>query len=110
MGSSIVFNADNMNNDYPRSPNGYFGEKGKNCRIIKSNDPVRTSIDFCNRIGENGVKTTLPNGKGTKTVLSDGTVIVHRIITSTKGSPAVEISVSGSSNIKNQKIHFIMEA
>lgn len=41
------------------------------------------------------------------TVLPDGTRIVYRIITKTPNSPAIEISISASPNIKNQKIHFI---
>ncbi len=107
--SSIGANAKAMSNDYKTTQGGYFGEKGKNCRTITSKDPVGTSVDFYERLGKGGKTSSLPNGKGTKTVLGDGTVIVHRIITSTKGSPAVEISVSGSPSIKNQKIHFILE-
>lgn len=41
------------------------------------------------------------------TILDDGTRIVHRLITSTKGSPAIEITISGSPLVKDQKIHFI---
>lgn len=107
--SSIGVNAKSMENDYKTTSGGYFGIKGKNTRIISSSDPIATSKDFYSRLGRGGKTSTLPNGKGTKTVLGDGTVIVHRIITSTKGSPAVEISVSGSPHIKNQKIHFILE-
>lgn len=107
--SSIQHNVDAMSGKYKISTGGYFGEKGKNVRVIRSPDPVTTSIDFYQKIGKGGQIENLPNGKGTKTLLGDGTVIVHRIITSTKGSPAVEISVSGSPKIKNQKIHFILE-
>ena len=107
--SSIEANAHAMAADYSLTESGKFGEKGKTYRVISSPDPITTSIDFYNKIGRGGRKTNLPNGKGTKTILGDGTIIVHRIVTSTKGSPAVEISVSGSPRIKNQKIHFILK-
>ena len=107
--SSIESNVKAMSEKYPLTSSGYFGEKGKNCRIIKSNDPIDTSEDFYQTISKGGTTTNLLNGKGIKTILDDGTVIVYRLITSTKGSPAIEISVSGSSKIKNQKIHFIQE-
>ena len=74
---------------YGLTTHGYFGSKGMNCGIITT-----------------GTTIPLSNGKGTMTVLGDGTRIVHRLITSTPGSPAVEISISGSPLIKDQKIHF----
>lgn len=95
--------------EYFLSKSGHFGEKGKNVRVIKSRNPVSTSQDFYSKIGEGGSITALPNGKGTMTTLSDGTRIVHRLITSTKGSPAVEITINSPSKVKNQKIHFIRE-
>ena len=98
--SSLESNAKAMASYYSYALNGYFGQKGKNYRIISSNDSINTSIDFYKKIGKGGTTTDLPNGKGTKTILNDGTVIVHRIITSTKGSPAVEITVSGTPKIK----------
>lgn len=107
--SNIIENYNKMSFEYPATNYGYFGEKGKNCRIIKCKDPIETSKDFYFKIGLNGKSDMLPNGKGTKTVLGDGTRIVHRIITSTKGSPAIEIFVSASERIKNQKIHFLKE-
>lgn len=107
--SSVQSNAKAMSSVYKITTHGYFGTKGKNCRIISSNDPVGTSVDFYRKLGRGGKTESLANGRGTKTILGDGTVIVHRIKTSTPGSPAVEITVSGSSTIKNQKIHFILE-
>ena len=91
---------------YGLTTHGYFGSKGKNCRIITTGTPVATSTHFYQQIGKGGTTIPLSNGKGTMTVLGDGTRIVHRLITSTPGSPAVEISISGSSLIKDQKIHF----
>lgn len=107
--SSIDENAEKMKNDYPYNEHGKFGIKGKNCRIIKSNSPVETSIDFYKRISEGGVMKKLKKGNGTMTILGDGSVITHRIITSTKGSPAVDINISHAKVITSQKIHFIKE-
>ena len=105
--SSIENNANSMKVIYPITKSGYFGEKGKNCRVIFSNSPQATSADFYSRISKGGKTMPLKNGKGTMTVLGDGTRIVHRLITKTKDSPAIEITISESPNIKNQKIHFV---
>ena len=51
----------------------------------------------------------MPNGKGVRTELKDGTIIVYREITSTIGSPAVEINARKSVDncgLKYHKIHF----
>ena len=106
---TIDDNADNMKKDYPLSPSGYFGEKGKNARIIKTSTPEATSTDFYNKLGEGGKTEPLANGHGTRTTLPDGSIIVHRLITSTPGSPAVDIKVIGNSKVKSQKIHFVRE-
>ena len=102
--SPVETNAEAMKDTYPRTPSGYFGEKGKNVRIIKSADPIATSEDFYARIGSGGMVSTLNNGKGTMTKLPDGTLIVYRKITSTPGSPAVEITLSGSKLVKETLI------
>lgn len=105
--SSIDNNADSMKAIYPITKSGYFGEKGKNCRVVLTNSPQATSIDFYNRLSKGGRTTPLKNKRGIMTVLGDGTRIVHRLITKTKDSPAVEITISGSPKIKDQKIHFV---
>jgi len=107
--SSIASNANAIKQQYPLTKSGYFGGKGKNCRIITSASPEATSIDFYGKLGKGGTTKPLNNGKGTITTLGDGTRIVHRTITSTKGSPAVEITISGSPEVKNQKIHFVLK-
>ena len=104
---TIDSNADKIKKEYPLSVSGYFGRKGKNTRVIKSETPESTSIDFYKKIGEGGKTEPLKNGHGTMTTLPDGSKIIHRLITSTKGSPAVEIKIYGNSKVKGQKIHFI---
>lgn len=49
------------------------------------------------------------NGRGVKTLMGDGTVVSLREVSSSDGSPAVEINIRnsfGSGGVKNQKIHF----
>ena len=106
--SPIDGNAEAMKADYPHTDAGYFGQKGKNSRVIASSDPIATSKDFYQRISQGGIERPLANGHGTMTVFPDGTRIVYRVITSTKGSPAVDITVVGPSAISSQKIHFIL--
>lgn len=88
---------------------GKFGEKSKNCQIIISNNPIDDSNNFFKIISNGGDITNLPNGKGKKVTFTDGTVITHRIITSTPNSPAIDINVEthNSGEISSQKIHFV---
>ncbi len=106
---TIDDNAERMKKLYPLSPSGYFGKKGKNSRVIKSASPEATSTDFYEKIGFGGRSEPLSNGRGTRTTLPDGSIIVHRLITSTPGSPAVDIKVIGTSKVKSQKVHFVKE-
>ena len=94
--------------------NGYFGIKGKAkvksdyYRQINSNNPLKTAKLFYEKIANGGIEKKLPNGAFV-TKLKDGTIITFREITSTAGSPAIDINIkksSSSSGIKNQKIHF----
>ena len=107
--SNVDANVASMSSIYPITESGYFGERGKNERVIKTADPEATSFDFYSRIGRGGKVEPLANGKGTRTTLDDGTIIVHRLITKTPDSPAVSIKVIQSNRIKSQKIHFIKE-
>ncbi|MDO4438771.1 MAG: hypothetical protein Q4B86_04915 [Eubacteriales bacterium] len=107
--SNIQDNAKPLAQKYGLTSSGYFGEKGKNCRVIVTDTPENTSIAFYKQIAKGGHTISLNNKKGTMTVLDDETRIVHRLITSTKGSPAIEITISGSPIVKDQKIHFIKE-
>lgn len=106
---TIDDNVKDMNHIYPHTSSGYFGEKGKNVRVIKTSTPEITSSDFYDRISKGGKIEPLKNGHGTRTVFQDGTVVVHRLITSTKDSPAVDIKVISPRSIKSQKVHFIKE-
>lgn len=94
--------------------NGYFGSKGdssiKETRHIESDDPIITSKDFYSRLAYGGIEEPLSNGKGAITKMKDGSVITYRRISSSDGTPAVDINIrksSDSSGVKQQKIHFV---
>lgn len=90
--------------------NGYFGEQGKSSmkknRQIKCVNPTKESTKFYDSIANGGIEEPLSNGRGLITKLRDGTIITYRKITSTAGSPAVEINIknsTGSNGVKSQK-------
>lgn len=92
---------------------GYFGKKGngknKSVRHIESDNPLLAAHDFYNRAANGGLREVLGFGKW-KTTMGDGTVLTMREVSSSDGSPAVDINITrGLSNgdIKNQKIHFV---
>lgn len=98
---------------FPISRNGYFGRKDHGTiRIIESEDPISTASLFFRKLGKGGAQRIFSNSKGHEvclSVLADKTVISYRKITSTAGSPAVEITIHTpcKCKIKTQKIHFI---
>ena len=106
--STIDENASLVKDKYGLDENGFFGETTKTkSQVFRSNYPVEDSIEFYNKLGTGGKQSLLDNGHGVKTVLDDNTIITHRIVTSTKGSPAVDIHVYSKSFVQTQKIHFI---
>lgn len=94
--------------------NGYFGEKGIGrsfVRNIKSSDPIATSKNFYDRASYGGIERKMNNGKGIYTKMSDGTILSYRNISSSDGTPVVEINIKYSNDhgdLKYQKIHFTM--
>ena len=108
--TSIDENAKYVKDKYGLDENGMFCQSTKRAQIYKSKNPIEDSIDFYEKLGTGGRKDKLPNGHGTRTFLDDGSVITHRIITSTPDSPAVDIKIVSPSFVKPQKIHFIYES
>ena len=107
--TTIEENAKLVKEKYGLDENGMFCQSTKRAQVYKSKTPVEDSIEFYEKLGTGGKKEELPNGHGTRTTLSDKTVITHRIITSTPDSPAVDINIQSPSFIKSQKIHFVLE-
>lgn len=93
--------------------NGYFGDKGGGrdfVRNIKSDDPLATAKDFYDKAAHGGLEYEMDNGKGVYTKMRDGTILSFREVSSSDGSPAVEINIKKSDDhgdIKYQKIHFV---
>lgn len=92
---------------------GFFGKVGKagvkETRQIDVDDVLSESRKFYDTIAYGGIESNLPKGNGVRTEMKDGTIIVYREITSTDGSPAVEINVRKSSDdcgLTYHKIHF----
>lgn len=96
--------------------NGRFGicspSTGKKTRNIVSSNPLETATDFYNKIAYGGVEKTYDNGKMKITHMADGSIITWRSVSTSDGSPVVEINIKKSSHsggIKEQKIHFEKE-
>ena len=94
--------------------NGLFGSRGnssrESTRHIESKNPALTSKDFYDKLAYGGIEMNLPNGKGKITKMEDGSIISYRIVSSSDGSPAVDINIRksrDSGGIKQQKIHFV---
>lgn len=111
---SITENLPALTSQYKYS-NGYFGEKGIGrsfVRNIQSDAPLNTAKDFYNKIAHGGIEKKMSNGKGIYTKMKDGSIISFREISSSDGTPAVEINIRRSNEhgeLKYQKIHFTKE-
>jgi hypothetical protein len=108
--SKLKQNFTKLKAKYPLSPEGFFGTKGTGkVRVISSSNAMKTAKDFWARLSSGG--KIFEAGSGVQGVkFSDGSQAYLRIKTSSKGSPAIHISVSSKhTGIKhNQKIHFVM--
>ena len=91
---------------------GYFGDKGQGTNFVRrimSSDPVSTAKDFYDRATYGGIERKLNNGKGVFAKMRDGSILSFREVSSSDGSPAVDINIKKSNDhggIKYQKIHF----
>lgn len=95
---------------------GYFGSAGhgNNVREVYVDDVYRKAKEFYGKIAYGGIEdidfTRDKNNIMFQTKMRDGTIITYREVTSSNGSPAVQISVRQSNDshgLKNQKIHFV---
>lgn len=110
---NICENLSTVSKSYQYS-NGYFGKKSNPkdnyVRIIESSNVLETSEDFYNKITYGGTEKPLNGGKGFVSKMEDGTIITYRPVSSSDGSPAVDINIEksiGSGGLKKQKIHFV---
>ncbi len=100
--------------EYGLSPSGYFGEKGTKgskpfVRQIFTKNPESEAGRFYDILTDGGTEKPLPNGHGFITTMPDGSTVSIRIKTSSKDSPAVELTLMGFHRDvkKHQKIHFV---
>lgn len=118
---SIGENVASLKKDYTFS-DGYFGKKGEsstNSRVrnIESADPHTTAKEFYDKASYGGIESSIYNKKteaviGKKTKLADGSIVSWRDVSSSDGSPTVEINIEHSTSnggVKQQKIHFVKE-
>ena len=108
---SITENLSSLRADYKYN-NGYFGNPGHGrgyVREIESDEPAATAKDFYDKAAHGGIEKEMSNGKGVYTKMKDGTILSYREVSSSDGSPAVEINIRQSNDhgdINDQKIHF----
>lgn len=117
---SLRENLETLTDSYPLR-DGYFGIRGNSgdtsIRHIASSNPVTTSRDFYDKATYGGVESSLydklGNPIGAVTKLADGSVFSWREVSSSDGTPAVDINIRRSNDncgVKTQKIHFVKEA
>ena len=97
---------------YPLSPSGYFGTKGQGrsfVRHISSGNPIATANDFYKIATKDFVSEQKYGDKVKVAKMRDGTTVSIREVSSSDGSPAVEIKISSPGRVKDQKIHFVKE-
>ncbi len=105
-------NLANLEQKYPLSDSGYFGTQGKGrffVRHISSDTPLETANDFYDTATQNSVSERDIGGKGKMATLRDGTTVSLREVSSSDGSPAIEIKIASQGRVKDQKIHFVKE-
>ena len=70
------------------------------------NQPIQILKSFQKKISKGGIKSKLTNGKGDRLDFTNGITITYRVITSTKGSKAVDIKVVSKDNNTTFTIKF----
>lgn len=109
-GRSLAENLSQTIREFPISGEGLFGTPGNNSgvRHITSQDPVSTSIRFFGLLTEGGDVLTHVPGKIVVKRTSDDAFITWRPVSSSDGTPAVDINVSKVVHgfVHSHKIHF----
>lgn len=78
-------------------------KKGKRLARIESDDPVAAATMFAG-IASEGFESETTYANGYLRKMADGSFVGLRIITSSKGSPAVDLNIASESYVR--KIHF----
>jgi hypothetical protein len=95
---------------YPLDSEGKFGKpgKGKGTRRVASNDPESTGKEFFDKLSIGSKVKNLEEGKGKIGIFPDGSTVVYRPVSTSDGSPAMNLVMKGSSG-PDYKIHFVKE-
>ncbi|MCD8294836.1 MAG: hypothetical protein LUE27_06325 [Clostridia bacterium] len=107
---SISENLPNLTSIYPYH-DWYFGKRGQggsHTRNIICDDPVASAQKFYEIASYGGIEHNMD--KGVYTNLTDGTIVSYREVSSSDGTPVVEINIRSSTDsggVKQQKIHFV---
>jgi len=105
-GAAFRENIKDLAKKFPLDHDGRFGKPGRGrAQVVVSGDPAATAKEFYKKLGAGGREQILPNGKGGITWFDDGSRVVYRPVSSSDGSPAVDITITGSDG-DQYKIHF----
>jgi hypothetical protein len=108
--SNLSSNIQDLAAKYPLNSEGKFGTPGKGDDVqhVTSSDPIATGSNFFEKLSTGGKVKDLKNGKGKMATFPDTSTVVFRPVSSSDGSPAMDIVVKGPSGL-DYKIHFVKE-
>jgi hypothetical protein len=105
--SNLLDNLALIADEFPLSPNGFFGERVNSIvRRIASDDNEALAKYFYEKFGTGGIRMPLENGRGEQLRMQDLSFVQLRPESSSDGTPVVEIR-SKRESLPYQKIHFI---
>jgi hypothetical protein len=95
---------------YPLDSEGKFGQpgRGKGTRQVLVKDPRSTGQEFFEKLSSGAKVKDLKNGKGKIGTFPDGSTVVYRPVSTSDGSPAMDLVIKGPSSL-DYKIHFVKE-
>ena len=103
-------NKNELERKFPKT-DGLFGTKGNSSkdsvRHINCKNPQKAAEEFYRAASKGGTETHIDGGKGMKSVMKDYVIVIHRVTSSSDGSPAIDINPKQSGVVKAQKIHFV---
>jgi hypothetical protein len=110
-GRTFTDNLPDLVKEFPLD-HGHFGKPSDKtnsiARIIESPDPIATAERFFRLAAEGGtMRTDKPNIKVAE--LKDGSFITFRVVSSSDGTPAVDLNLTPPTYVKTRKIHFTKE-
>lgn len=94
-GNTLEENLSRLVEKFPVSESGYFGTQRKSnkrdVRNIESNNPARAASEFAQIAGAYPSAMKVIPGKGMVYFMRDGGLVTYRYISTSDGSPVVEL-------------------